>query len=281
MSRDLDARTSPRIDFSVELVERRKRAKLSQQALAGQLGYGQSLISHIERGERVPQREFAEALDRALGCADEEVFVGLYNRIIHDRRSPRWSMRWAEEVEPQATVLRSWSPLLVPGLLQTEAYAREVLSASPLVPSDQVEEEVAVRMRRRKILEGDNPPQVWDLVDESVLHRPIGGPGAHTAQLHHILAAMEEHDNVTVQLVPLTTGCTLGLMGAFALAQIPGHVDTVLLESSGGGRVSTDPKLVSQHQKRYDTIRANARPYRESLRLIKEEIDKWTNRGPE
>ena len=268
---------SPEVAFGRELRKLRAAQNWSLEALGAKVGYSGTMVGYFERAKRPVPESFVAMAEEALGINGE--LAALWKEI-NPKAAPKWFRAWPK-IEAAARVIRSWEPLLVPGLLQTEAYAREVLSASPLVPSDQVEEEVAVRMRRRKILEGDNPPQVWDLVDESVLHRPIGGPGAHTAQLHHILAAMEEHDNVTVQLVPLTTGCTLGLMGAFALAQIPGHVDTVLLESSGGGRVSTDPKLVSQHQKRYDTIRANARPYRESLRLIKEEIDKWTNRGPE
>jgi transcriptional regulator with XRE-family HTH domain len=124
---------SPRARFASDLEHYRKKAKLSQISLSSRMRCHTSLISHVERGRRTPTLEFAEAADRAFELDGH--FVHLYRQIS---QSPAlgWFARWAEEIEPQAVILQSWDPLLVPGLLQTPEYARAIFSTtSPPEPA--------------------------------------------------------------------------------------------------------------------------------------------------
>jgi hypothetical protein len=110
------------------------------------------------------------------------------------------------------------------------------------------------------------------------LHRPLGGIAVHVDQLRHLLK-MSQHPGITIQVVPLAAGCAPGLTGGFTLAELPGRVESLLVESTVGGQVTSDPVLVAEHRRRYDTIRADAYSKRESAQLIKDAIEKWTSQG--
>ncbi|MET8054602.1 DUF5753 domain-containing protein [Streptosporangium sp. NPDC005286] len=187
---------------------------------------------------------------------------------------PRWFLRWSEEIEPRARVLRCWDPLLVPGLLQTENYARAVFRGGLATSEQEIEDQVSARMRRQLILRKESPPVLWALLDEWVLRRPIGGREVMYEQLDH-LAAIAGWQNVKVQLVPHDTFCTAGLMSGFALAELPDAPTTVSIESSGAGEVSAEHALASFIWDRYDRIRAEALRPSQSLEMIKEARDQW------
>jgi hypothetical protein len=107
----------------------------------------------------------------------------------------------AEDFPAQATVLRWYEPLVVPGLLQTEDYARAILSARPDGNLAELEEQVAARMARQNILDRTGAPQLWCILDEGVLHRAIGGPKVMRGQLYR-LAEVAENPRTTIQIVP-------------------------------------------------------------------------------
>ncbi|MGW4637809.1 helix-turn-helix domain-containing protein [Sphaerisporangium sp. NPDC004334] len=271
---DLDSRMSPTERFGRELARCRRGKGLSQARLAERLGCSPSLIGHIETGNRKPQLDFAEGCDRAFGLSESKRFARLFRRIIESASGPEWFLRWQEEIEPQAVALRTWDPLLIPGLLQTEAYARAVFRGHLATPEQQVEEQVQTRMQRSLILDRDDPPIVWVLIDEWVLRRPVGGPETMREQASH-LAAVASFRHVTVQLVPHDTPCTDGLMSGFAIAELADAPTTVSIESAGTGEVSAEPKVVSVILGRYDTIRAQAYRPGESLEMIKKAEASW------
>ncbi|WP_442811657.1 Scr1 family TA system antitoxin-like transcriptional regulator [Streptosporangium sp. NBC_01755] len=117
----------PLVAFGAELRKRRKAAGLSQDRLAEITQFSQSLIGFIERGERTPSRNFAQRCDDALEAGGE--VIRLWEHITRGA-SPRWFRGWLD-VEPAAHTLHTWQPLVVPGLLQTEAYARAVIRGEP------------------------------------------------------------------------------------------------------------------------------------------------------
>ncbi|HEY9524856.1 MAG TPA: Scr1 family TA system antitoxin-like transcriptional regulator, partial [Thermopolyspora sp.] len=119
--RDLDPGASPLALFGAELRRYREKAQLSQESMSKLLICSPGLVSHIECARRSPSLELAQKCDEIFGL--DETFTRLYNLLVRSP-SPQWFLRWQEEAEPRATVLRSWDPLLVPGLLQTEEYAR-------------------------------------------------------------------------------------------------------------------------------------------------------------
>ena len=110
-----------------------------------------------------------------------------------------WFQEWAD-IEAQATVLRWYEPLVVPGLLQTEEYVRVILSARPDGNLDDLDEQVAARLARQAILDRTGAPQLWCILDEGVLHRAIGGSKVMRSQLYR-LAEVAEHPKTTIQVI--------------------------------------------------------------------------------
>ncbi|GGL20507.1 hypothetical protein Sme01_55330 [Sphaerisporangium melleum] len=149
---------SPRTRFGAEMRRLREAAQLSQAAVAARLGCTQTQVSRLEAGTRTPSKSDAERLDRLFGREGGSYFAGLHRRIVARPGGPIWFEGWAEEIEPTALVLRSWDPLLIPGLLQTEAYARQLFSRGPRAVPEDVERQVEARMRRREILDKKEPP---------------------------------------------------------------------------------------------------------------------------
>lgn len=259
----------PRVRFATDLEQYRRRSGLSLVALGTQMRCHPSLISHIERGRRAPTLDFAEALDHAFQL--DQHFTTLFRQISH---SPAlgWFARWVEEVEPQAVILQSWDPMLIPGLLQTPEYARAVFS--PMAPADQVEERVEARIRRLQIFDRPNPPVFLALIDEGVLHRPIGGPEVLLHQLRHLLE-LAQHPCVTIQLVPIAAGCGAGMMSAFSLARLRGGIEVASADSVLSGDVTSDHDAVARLKVRYNIIRADAHSQSVSLRLMEDAVTTW------
>jgi transcriptional regulator with XRE-family HTH domain len=262
---------SPRARFASDLAEHRKEARMTQAALAGRIRCHESLISHIETGRRPPTFDFAQGADKAFNLDGH--FVALFRRIS---QSPAlgWFARWVEEIEPQAVILQSWDPLLIPGVLQNADYARAIFAAG--ASSDRVEERVQARMRRIAILDRPGAPTFLALIDEGVLHRPIGGAEVLASQLRYLLE-LSHHPRVTVQLVPVTSGCAAGMMSAFALARLRDGSEVVSADSVLSGQVTGDHEAVAILKQRYDTIRAHAQPKSVTQQAIEDAVRKWNS----
>lgn len=274
MTLDPDARPSPLTRFGAELRRIRESAGLSQAAVAVRLGCTQTQVSRLEKGIRTPQAENAEVLDHLFGLTERGYFAGLHKAITVHPGSPGWFLGWLDDIEPRATVLRTWDPLLVPGLLQIEAYARHLFVSEPRITPDEVERRLQARLSRRNILDRTNPTQLIALVDQSVLRRRIGSPEVMREQLAS-LVEVGQLPNVTIQIVdPL---CAPGLHGAFMIAELPhGESQTIHADSAAEGLVSAAPDLVTAVWARYESIRAWAYPEHVSLNMIKEVMVEWT-----
>jgi transcriptional regulator with XRE-family HTH domain len=189
--------------FAAELAAAREAAGLSQGDLAGKISYSASLVAMVEATRRVPTADFARGCDTAFGTP------GTFARLQEHARTaplPSWFRAYAE-IEAAATQLRSWQPMVVDGLLQTEDYARALLSMRPNTSADELDELVSARMERQAVLDRPAPPKVWVVMDEAALQREIGGAKVMSEQLWH-LAEMAERPNIVVEVVPLATGRT-------------------------------------------------------------------------
>lgn len=223
----------------------------------------------VENGHRKPTRKFVEAVDSALKLDD--ALIGLYDMTdAMGGRLPEWFRPWVE-IEREAKVLRTWQPLVVPGLLQTEEYARIMLSGEPGVTPAQLDENVAARIDRRGILSRANPPILWVVLDERVLRHPVGSEDVMARQIEHLAEAAQQ-PNITVQVVPLNSGATTGLSGGFVLAEIPGMADVAYMDSAQHGQVTDRTEEVATLSYRYEVIRAEALTKRASLKLIEEMV---------
>ena len=264
--RELDPSAGPLEFFGAELRRARTAAGLSQDQLGQRLGYSGAQVGKVETGERTPAQDFADACDRAFPDAG-----GLFGRIYQlarrwDGGYPSWFAEWIDS-ERRATSLRSWEPLLIPGLLQTADYARAILGADPETPEDQLDELVTARLERQKIFDRPTPPTLWAVLDEAVLHRLIGSRKIMYDQLLH-LADTSCRSNITVQIVPAEIGAHAGLLGGFAIASFDNAPGTVYMESPDQGQTTELPPVVRRVSLTFDTLRADALPRGASRDLI-------------
>ncbi|WP_436758518.1 helix-turn-helix domain-containing protein [Streptosporangium sp. V21-05] len=256
--------------FGAELRKHRKKEKMIQDDLAEATQFSRSLLSFTERGERNPSHNLAQRCDAALGANGELVRYWTY--MTH-AASPRWFRDWLE-IEPAAHTLHTWQPLLVPGLLQTEEYARAVLRGKPGVTDDEVERLVAARMARQAIFARVGPPMLRVVLDEGVLYRPIGGKEVMHDQIERMLIGFAS-PKIAIQVLPLALGVTTGVLGGFVIAQIQGSADIVYLESALNGQVTNRSEDVEAIQATYDTIRAEAQSQHVSIDVIREAAKTW------
>jgi transcriptional regulator with XRE-family HTH domain len=241
------------MDFAEELKAHRAKAAMSRDELAAKVNYSASLIAMIESGKRSPSRKLADLLDVVF---DEPGTFARAEKRLRDVPFPA-SFRPFTVYEAEATALRWYEHALVPGLLQTEKYARAVLSTRPNTTEDEIEELLAARMTRQEILSRDDPPLLYVLLDEEVLHRPAAPDDVMRAQFLH-LAEMSRRPNITVQVVPYTAGGHSGLLGAFIIAEMGDSAGIVFLADACGGRVTEDAAMVSQAMRNFDALRSEA-----------------------
>ncbi|MDH2425345.1 helix-turn-helix transcriptional regulator [Sphaerisporangium sp. TRM90804] len=266
--KELDPNESPRALFAAELRRYRHAARLSQKALASRMGYSDSLVAMVETLTRSPTDDFAKACDKAL-CLDGTMY-GLYVATRWDKAQAHLRPWLVEEEE--AHVLRSWEPSIVPGLLQTEAYARAMFMTAPGLTSEQVEERLAGRMRRQSILHRADAPLVTFVIDEGVIRRRVGSAEIMREQLGFLLD-VAQHRNVTLQIVLHDAGEHCGLAGGFIVAERNGSVFAAYTDAQPNGRTIDDRRVIAELAARYDAIRSEALPFKQSLRLIEEVVN--------
>jgi len=258
--------------FAAELRAARSQAGLSQEELAIKISYSTSLVAMIEGMRRVPQLDFAMRLDEALGTPG--TFARLH-ALVTGEAYPAWFRPYVE-LEKTAVSLRSWQPLVIDGLLQTEDYARAVLRGARPNDSDAaIDQLVGARLDRQAILAQDAPPTLWVIIDEGVLRRPVGESGVMAAQLDRLLTAARD-PKVTVQVIPSAAGAHPGLLGPFVIAGFATAPDVAYLDNALSGQIVERREDVAHMAMLYDTLRAVALAPRASADLITEVVTEWT-----
>jgi hypothetical protein len=188
---------------------------------------------------------------------------------------PAWFRDWVE-IEREATSLRWFEPLLIPGLLQTEEYARAVLAAAHPASTDRdVDRLGSARMDRQAILTKEDPPLLWVIIDEGVLTRPVGGAAVMRDQLDRLIAAARQ-PKIMLQVVPVDAGAHAGLDGRFAIASFDGPPDVAYLDNALAGQVAERPDDVARIALLYDILKAEALAPRASIDLARKAIERWT-----
>lgn len=264
---------SPMLEhFGEELRVAREAAGKSQSQLAEEIQYSAALVAKVERGERRPSSDFAQRCDTALGTN------GLLARI--QRRLSReiifaWFREWAA-IEEEGTALRNFEPLYIPGLLQTEDYARAVFAGVGLLSADETEQQITARLERQEILTRGKPPLFTTVIDESVLRRPVGGPAVMREQLLHLVKLGGALPRVRIHVVPLGVGAYAGLDGPFVIATPPTGEDVVYVEGQLPAQVSDRPEHVRRAVDVWESIRGDALPQQRSLELITEVAESWS-----
>ncbi|MFG1674010.1 Scr1 family TA system antitoxin-like transcriptional regulator [Micromonospora sp. NPDC049282] len=257
--------------FAGELRRLRTEAELTQEALAERVSYSASLVAAVEQCRRAPRAEFTERCDEVLNGGG--LLVRIRDALVQEALMP-WFREWVG-IEQEATALRSFEPLVVPGLLQTEEYVRALHEgASPLV-GEALEQQVAARVARQAVLDRPAPPQFVAVLDHSVLARPVGGPKVMREQLAHLIE-MGRRPRVHLHLVPETVGAYPGLNGAFVLATPADGDDVGYLDNQLHGSIVERTVDVNSLRQTWESVRAEAMPHGATLAAISEAAKRWS-----
>jgi transcriptional regulator with XRE-family HTH domain len=271
-----DAETDPKVKLGKMLGRERVKAGFAtHEAFAAKLGYDRSTVTKAESGHRVPSTDVLAAWCKACGLDPEFWEEWAAFARATDGPIPTWFEAWLQ-AEAEARLLQMWSPILIPGLLQTPEYARAVLLAQQTDTSDEkIDALVAARMERKTILDGSEPPEVVAVLDEMVLHRMIGSPQImHDALVH--LAELSRRPNIIMQVVPsLSNGANAGLGGEFGIATTDSR--QVTMRQDGVQDFTTeDRSLAWKAAVVFDRVRGRALPCDASRDLImKVAEEKW------
>ena len=260
--------------FAEELKAQREAAGLTQEEAAKLMGYSTSVVAKLETCRTFPSPEHARQSDAAFRTPG--TFQRIRKRWVNSAYEP-WFQPYVD-LEERATALRSWQPLVIDGLLQTADYAREILrSARPGESDAQVDQRVAARMSRQEILtrEEPPPPMLSVILDETVLRRRVGDPGAMREQLGHLVEAAG-NPRISVQIMPASAGAHPGMLGPFVVASFEDSADAVYLDNALDGQVTERRKQVTRMALLYDTLRTEALSTGASRELIAKVVDEWT-----
>ncbi|MYW12936.1 helix-turn-helix domain-containing protein [Streptomyces sp. SID2563] len=260
----LDPASSPRALLGAELRHRRERANLSQVDLGELLYVSGSFIGWLEDGSRRMQMDQALRLDDILN-AD-----GFFKRNCAALKKSKYPDHFAEaaEAEARATEIKEYAPQLIPGLLQTEAYARAVFrSGLPTATEGKIDELVAARLERAQILADPTMPMLWVVLDESVLRRRVGSSDVMAAALRHI-AVLVQQRRIIVQVLPFDAGGHAAMGGGLKLMAFSDAPPLAYLDGLGAGQLLDDPGTVKDYELTYDLVVASALSPAASLALI-------------
>ncbi|PRH80188.1 transcriptional regulator [Streptomyces solincola] len=242
----------------------RRRARLTQEQFAPLVGYSVPTIASVEQGRRLPSAGFVERAEEVLDAFD--AIRGAAKYLSRRKGLASWFRQWAE-LEKTAISLYTYECRLVPGLLQTEEYARR-LFANHLPPfgDDQIEARLTARAERQQLLY-ERPNTAFSfIVEEHVLVR---GEQVAPGQIDHILTLAEQR-NIEVQVMPLARAMHGGMDGPIALLETPDNQWFAYSEGQESGHLITDPKVVSTLQMRYARMRSQALSLEESLSLLRQ-----------
>ncbi|MFD5469479.1 Scr1 family TA system antitoxin-like transcriptional regulator [Streptomyces sp. NPDC127105] len=247
----------------------REHAGLTRAELGELVRFSKHTVASVELGRRMPDPAFVEQAEQALGNTG-----ALRKAASHLTRQPglaAWFRQWAR-LEAMAISLCTYECRVVPGLLQTEGYARAVsLSVPPLPDEEEMNARIAARLARQELLSTKRkPPTAFSFIlEQAVLERHTGGEEVTRELLDHLLGVVERHWNVEVQVMPLRRPVHAGLDGPLQLLETPENQWFAYSEGQENGRLITGRKEISILQQRYAKLRSQALAPEDSVSLLK------------
>ena len=272
--------------LALELLRRREAAGLTREEAARQLEWSTSTIFRIETGRSRPQPGNVRVLLELYGVSGPER-DGLI-RLAREARQPGWWHSFRDVLpnpyevfiglEAGAASIRNFEPVVVPGLLQTEEYARQMSRGGPReLDREDIERRVQVRMERQRILTREDRPRLWAVIDEAVIRRVVGGPEVMAEQLRHLIECAEQ-GKTTLQVVPFSAGAHAGTTGPFIILDFPEPTDpsVVYVETLAGDLYLEERADVDRYTLAFDRLLAAALHPDESMRLVQQAADAMT-----
>ncbi|MFG3550167.1 helix-turn-helix domain-containing protein [Streptomyces sp. NPDC047725] len=250
----------------------REAAGLRQAELGAAIGYGEEMVSSVERGRRVPKPDFLDKADEVLGAGGK---LSTMKEDVEKARYPK-KVRDLAKLEDEAVELGAYSNHYVHGLLQTQAYAHALYTMRrPSYGEDEIERHVAARMARQRIFDRVPHPVLTFVQEEVTLRRPIGGRSTLRQQLEHLLHVGSLR-HVEIQVMPTDREDHAGMGGPIRLLKLGDGKTIAHEEGQTSNRVISDPREAQPLETRYGIIRAQALPPRESLAFIEKILGEET-----
>ncbi|MEU9114643.1 DUF5753 domain-containing protein [Streptomyces sp. NPDC048483] len=265
----------------------REERKLSVDEIADRLGLGTSALRRQESGHT------------AASVADVMAFLDIYEvddqdvrrRLIELARYSRVRGWWAAygktagpaavdlaDAEDLASEIRTFQPLVVPGIMQTRAYTQTLINLGAGLRSNERDlvKMIDLRERRKAILDREKPLRVWAVIGEAALRTPVGGPEVMREQIEHLLKLVER-SNVSLQLLPFRSGAHLGMSGSFVLLNFADAdtVDGSIMYFEGGEAFNDDPAQVRVGISRFSSLQAQSLPTSDTRRYLEAAIQEW------
>ncbi|MFD3928505.1 helix-turn-helix transcriptional regulator [Streptomyces sp. NPDC058614] len=286
MSEPRSAPTVGQVVLGRRLLDLRERAGLKREEAARVLRVAPATVRRMEMAEVSLKIPYLQLLLKSYGVSDEEAegFV----LLAEEANKPGWWQRFHDilpgwfsmyvSLEGAAALIRQYEPHFVPGILQTEEYARGVLKAGAIGQTrpEDIERHVALRMQRQDLLTRADAPRIWAVMDETALRRPIGGPDVMRAQIDKLLQATKL-PNLTLQVIPFSSGPHPGTYGPFVLFRfaVPELPDMVYSEYLTGAVYLDARSEVATHLEVMDRMAAQAATAhrtKEILRDLRKEL---------
>ncbi|WP_030823339.1 helix-turn-helix domain-containing protein [Streptomyces hygroscopicus] len=250
--------------FGRQLKRFRMRAGLERPEFASMVGYSVSTIAAYEQGRRIPPPRLIDQADEVLDAGG--VLLEMKEEVARAQYPPFF--RDAARLEVEAVGLQVYAMYAVPGLLQTEEYARAVFSVRrPLLDNEQVERGMAARLARQEIYTRKSTPLMSFVMEECVLKRPIGGREVLRGQLEQVLL-IGHRRNVEIQVMPVSREDHGALGGPFTLIDTPEGRRIAYAEVQGDSRLYSEHAKVRELESRYGILRAQALTPSESLAYV-------------
>lgn len=246
----------------------REAAGLKQTELGAAIGYGEDMVSAVERGRRVPQPDFLDKTDEAVGAGGK---ISAMKKDVEEARYPK-KVRDLAKLEDEAVELGAYANHYVHGLLQTPDYAQALYTMRrPSYTEDEVDRHVSARMARQSVFERVPRPTLTFVQEEVTLLRPIGGRMVLLQQLEHLLE-IGRLRHVEIQVMPTDRDDHAGMGGPIRLLKLRDGNRVAHEEGQTYNRLISDPREVQPLELRYGIIRSQALTPRESLAFIEKAL---------
>ncbi|OQQ20219.1 transcriptional regulator [Streptomyces sp. M41(2017)] len=247
----------------------REAAGLRQAEFGAAIGYGEEMVSSVERGRRAPKPEFLDKADDVLGAAGK---ISAMRRDVEEARYPK-KVRDLAKLEEESVELGAYANHNMHGLLQTPEYTRALFAMrAPSFSEDEIDRQVSARMARQAVFERRPAPFLTFVQEEVTLRRPIGGRVVLRHQLEHLLK-IGRLRHVALQVMPTDREDHAGMGGPLQLLKLHGGKALGHSEAQLHSRLISDPRDVQILEMRYGMIRAQALPPRESLAFIEKVLE--------
>ncbi|MDA8372048.1 MAG: helix-turn-helix transcriptional regulator [Nocardiopsaceae bacterium] len=243
----------------------------------------ESKISRMELGRvGFKDRDVVDLL-KLYGVTDKSL-IRTMEQMARDTKKPGWWQQYGESLpnwfqvyvglEEAATRIRVYEAQFVPGVLQTEEYARAVITGGASNPDPAAEYRIEVRMRRQRHIKGNTGVKLWAILDEAAVRRPVGGPECMHGQLQRLMEFCDQ-PNITLQIIPFSVGAHAAEAGSFTILRYPdfGLSDIIYLEQLTGAMCLDKPHEIDAYTMAMERLSVIAEPPTETKAILKDMID--------